>query len=92
MAFLYHFKPMISLTILLGKFFFHMLFCGRSFAIFPVSHAPKRWLGPLARAEDWCAEVTANIVRPVFGEISVIVQDDFCVFFFLPVQHRLRFA
>ena len=57
-----------------------MLFCGRGFAIFPVSHAPKRWLGPLARAEDWCAEVTANIVRPVFGKISVIVQDDHFLF------------
>lgn len=65
-----------------------MLFCGRGFAIFPVSHAPKRWLGPLARAEDWCAEVTANIVRPVFGKISVIVQDDHFLFAFRGFPER----
>ena len=56
--------------------------CGRDFVVFPVSHAPTRSNG---------AEVTTNIVRPVFGKISVIVQDDhFMCAFTLPFVASLK--
>lgn len=77
-------------VILLGKFFFHMLVCGRGFVVFPVSHAPRRWLACWGQRTD-DAEVTANIARAVFGKISVIVQGDhFMCAFTLPFVASLK--